>query len=119
MRRPAGALLVRRSLLVLLALASVILAYLLFARRNAPPEIPFTRITRDTVVSALTTNGKVEPIEWATARAEVGGLVVRTAVKRGDKVGMGAMLIQLDAAPLEGDLDAAQARVAAVQADLQ
>lgn len=110
---------IRRLLLVLIAIGIVILAYLLFARRNAPPEIPFTRITRDTVVSALTTNGKVEPIEWATARAEVGGLVVLTAANRGHKVAKGAMLIQLDGAPLEGDLAAAQARVAGAQAELQ
>lgn len=119
MRPPAGVLLVRRCLLVLISFSSIILAYLLFARRNAPPEIPFARITRGTVVSALTTNGKVEPIEWATARAEVGGLVVRTAVKRGDTVAKGAVLIQLDSAPLAGDLAAAEARVAGAQADLQ
>jgi HlyD family secretion protein len=111
--------LVRRTLLVLIAIGTIILAYLLFAHRNAPPDVPFARVTRGTVVSSLTTNGKVEPIEWASARAEVAGLVVRTAVKRGDKVAKGAMLIELDPAPVSADLAAAQARVAQAQAELQ
>ncbi len=109
----------KRLLLILIALGFVILAFLLINRRNTPPQVPFTKVTRETVVSALTTNGKVEPLEWGSARAEVGGLVMRTVVKRGQKVGKGAVLVDLQSAPVQSDLAAAQARVAQAQAELQ
>lgn len=109
----------RRLLLILIAIASVILVFLLITRRNTPPQVPFTKVTRETVVSALTTNGKVEPIEWGSARAEVGGLVVRTLVMRGQKVAKGAALVDLQSAPAQSDLAGAQARVAQAQAELQ
>jgi HlyD family secretion protein len=110
---------VKRLLLILIAITSVILVYLLITRRNTPPTIPFTKVTRETVVSALTTNGKVEPLEWGSARAEVAGLVTRTLVKRGQNVTKGAVLVELQAAPVQSDLAAAQARVAQAQAEIQ
>lgn len=109
----------RRLLLILIALGVVILAFLLLSRRNAPPPVPFAKVTRETIVSALTTNGKVEPLQWASARTEVAGLVQRAGVHRGQKVEKGALLVQLDSAPLQTDLAAAQARVAQVQAEIQ
>ncbi len=109
----------RRLGYVLAALAIVLLAYLLLVRRNSLPEVPFTKVTRETVVSALTTNGKVEPLQWASARAEVGGLVQRISSRRGQKVTKGTVLVQMDSAPAESELAAAQARAAQVQADLQ
>lgn len=109
----------RRLLLILIAISSTLLIFLLARRRAQPAEIPFANVTRETVISALTTNGKVEPIEWGTARAEVAGLVMRTLVKRGQTVAKGAVLVQMDAAPLEADLAAAQARVSGVRADLE
>jgi HlyD family secretion protein len=109
----------RRLRYVLLGLAGATVAYLLLARRNAPPEVPFTKVTRETVVSALTTNGKVEPLQWASARAEVAGLVEKISTRRGQKVTKGSVLVQMDSAPVEAELSAAQARVAQVQADLQ
>ncbi|MBS1873179.1 MAG: efflux RND transporter periplasmic adaptor subunit [Acidobacteria bacterium] len=109
----------KRLLLILIAIVSIILIFLLTKRRNAAPEIPFTRVVKETVVSALTTNGKVEPIEWASARAEAAGLVRRVAVKRGDRVAAGAVLVELDAGPAQGELAAAEAKVAQSQAELQ
>jgi HlyD family secretion protein len=109
----------RLLLLTLIAISGLILVFFLIRRRNRPPEVPFTRVTRETVVSALTTNGKVEPIEWGSARAQVAGLVMRTPVRRGQMVEKGDVLVQLDSAPLEADLAAAEARVSGVQAELQ
>lgn len=108
----------KRLLLILIAIASVILFFLFLTRRNAPPEIPFTKVVRETIVSALTTNGKVEPIEWASARSEVAGLVRRLGVHRGDRVAPEQVLVELDTASLQSELAAAEARVAQVQAEL-
>jgi len=32
-------------------------------RKSSPLEVPFVKVTRETIVSTLNTNGKVEPIE--------------------------------------------------------
>lgn len=109
----------RRLLLVLIAIVSAVLIYVLVNRRNAPPEIPFAKVNRETIVSALTTNGKVEPLQWASARTETAGLVRRTMVQRGQKVKVGTALVQLESAPIHSELAGAEARVAQVQADLQ
>ncbi len=109
----------RRLFYALPALGLILLTYFLLARRNAPPEVPFAKVTRETVVSALTTNGKVEPLEWASARAEVAGLVQRVFTHRGQKAAKGSALVQMDSVPAQFELKAAQARVAQVQADLQ
>lgn len=108
----------KRLLLVLAALAGAALLYFLFARRNAPPEIPFTKVTRETIISALTTNGKVEPVEWASARAESPGVVRRVLVHRGQQVAAGATLVELSSAGLQSEISAADARVAQAQAEL-
>jgi HlyD family secretion protein len=109
----------RRIVLVLAAVAAVAVVWWLNARRNAPPEIPFTKATRETIVSALTTNGKVEPIEWASARTESAGIVRRSLVQRGQRVASGEALVELSAAHLASDIAAAQARVDQAKAELQ
>ncbi len=109
----------RRLSLILIAIVAAAILYFLVMRKNAPPDVPFAKAARETIVSALTTNGKVEPLLWAAARAEVAGAVERTYVQRGQQVKKGAPLVQLDTATLNSDLAAAQARVAAAQAELQ
>ena len=88
-------------------------------RRTAPPEVPFTRVTRETIESALTTNGKVEPIEWESLRAERAGAVDRVLVHRGDSVKKGQVLVQMDTAEARSEAASAAARIAGAQADAQ
>lgn len=100
----------RLSLLLLLVLAA--LAGWLAFRRNAPPTVPFTRVTRETIVSTLNTNGKVEPLESAEIRAEREGVVERVAVERGQELSAGQVLLTLDARDAQAELAAAEARLA-------
>jgi len=67
---------------ILWLLAFVILGGLIWSLvnwRHQPPEIPFTKVVRETIVSSVSTNGKVEPIDWAAARAERSGVPVAGA----------------------------------------
>lgn len=88
-------------------------------RKSAPPEVPFTKVTRATVISALNTNGKVEPIEWASARAERQGVVRKVFVKLGQQVAQGAQIVALDVSDAASDLAAAHAQIASAQAQEQ
>ena len=86
--------------------------------RNQPPELMFARVVREPIASAVPTNGKIEPIEWAEARAERDGPVTSIMVQRGAQVAAGAALIELDSTEARAELVAAQARVSQVKAEL-
>ena len=87
--------------------------------RNQPPELVFAHVVRESITSSVPTNGKIEPIEWAEARAEKAGPVERILVQRGAHVAQGAALVELNSGEARAELAAAQARVSQVRADLE
>ncbi len=103
-------------LLLLLAAAAAIGWGVL--RKSAPPTVRVARVKRQTLVSTLPTNGKVEPVEWQAARAEAAGLVSRVEVQEGRRVSKGDALATLTDAALQSDIDAAEAKVAEARAAL-
>lgn len=107
----------KRLVLVLIAVGAVF-AWLI-VRRAAPPQVPFTKVTRETLVSTLNTNGKVEPIEWTAVRAETSGAVERVHVQRGQPVSQGQLLVELSAADARAQLAAAEARISQINAELE
>jgi len=110
---------VKRLLLLLLILVPIaILVGWAFRVKNQPPEAPFTRVRRETLVSTLPTNGKVEPIEWSPVRSDAGGLVDRVPVQQGQHVARGATIAVLSQTGLQADVSAAEARVAQARAEL-
>jgi HlyD family secretion protein len=90
----------------------------LLVRRSGPPEVPFTKVKREMIESTLTTNGKVEPVEWAAARAESAGTVAKVDVQRGAQVARGQLLVELDVSQAREQLASAEARVAQAKAEL-
>jgi HlyD family secretion protein len=70
----------------------------------------FSTAHRAAIVSTVSTNGKVEPVEWAAARAETSGVVRAVAVHRGQQVSAGQELVVLDATSARADLAAALAK---------
>jgi HlyD family secretion protein len=108
-----------RVILWLLALIVVGgLAWSLVNWRNQPPEIPFTKVVRESIVSSVSTNGKVEPIDWAPARAERSGPVVAILIERGKHVEKDAALVEIDDSDAKADLASAEARMEQTRADL-
>jgi HlyD family secretion protein len=110
----------KRGLWIWIVIAAVIAVGVLAAVnfRNQPPEIPFAKAVREAISDSVPTNGKVEPIEWAEARAEKPGSVQKILVQRGQHVAKGDVLIELDSSEAKADLAAAEARVSAVRAEL-
>jgi HlyD family secretion protein len=104
--------------LVLLIPVIVLLGWL-YARGPGPAEVPFTRVVRETIVSTLNTNGKVEPIEWAAAHAEVGGPIQQIHVQRGQTVRKGQVLVTISLPDVQSDLSAAEARINAARAEIE
>lgn len=106
-------------LLVLLLLFVVAGAIWIHRRSTAPVGVPFTRVQRETLVSTLTTNGKVEPSDWVAVRAERSAAVVRVNVQKGQQVPKGALLVELDARDANAEVASAEAAVSQTKAQLQ
>jgi HlyD family secretion protein len=107
-----------KKLLFILPIPLAALAWWALYHRNQPPEVPFAKVKREKLVSTLPTNGKVEPIEWTTVRAETAGAVDRTLVEQGRAIAAGAVLVTLQASGAQADLAAAEARAAQARSEL-
>src|SRR5579884_2178524 len=114
LRAPTVLTMRRRTIVFLFS--SIILAMVVawgVSRKATPPEVPFAKLRRERIVSVIPTNGKVEPAEWVTARAERPGVVDRIWVHRGQDVREGAALVSLDTRQAAADI---AKRLAAKQA---
>lgn len=107
-----------KKLLWLFAIPLAVAGWWAYHRYNDAAQVPFARVVRETLVSTLPTNGKVEPIEWQAVRVEQAGLVNKVTVQEGQTVHQGTPLAMLSDTGLQADLDAAEARVAQARADL-
>lgn len=97
----------------------VALVLLLVLRKHEPPQAPFTRVKRLTLVSNLPTNGKVEPLMWQSARSESAGLLSAVPVKEGEYVNDGAVLARVSQPGAPEELAGARARAAQFRSDLE
>ena len=109
----------KRVLTVILIAALGLGTWMLMKWRNRPPEVEFVKIGRRKIVELLGTNGKIEPVDWAAARAGMAGPVERLFVQKGQAVASGAPLVELDAKETRAALESAEARVAQVRAELE
>jgi HlyD family secretion protein len=100
-----------RSWLTIVLIVATAVVVWVFSRRTRPPEVNFVKVTRETIVSSLGTNGKVEPIEWLPARAERAGTITRVLVTRGHEVRKGAPLVELDTRVANAELGKAQGAI--------
>jgi len=86
--------------------------------KNAPPEVRFAVAKSGPLVDTLVTNGKVEPVAYATVRAERAGVLTKLLVEKGQPVAAGAVVAEIDSAEWKNAIEAAEARVAQIQAEL-
>ncbi len=112
-----GVHILKKLLLLLLAVAAAVVGWGVL-RKAEPPKVNFAHVKRQTLVSSLPTNGKVEPFEWQAARAETAGLASRVDVKEGQSVAKGAVLASLTDPTLEAEIQAGEAKVAEARANL-
>jgi HlyD family secretion protein len=107
-----------RKSLWLLVLPGVFILWWAFDHSGSAVTAHFAPVRRVKLESIVPTNGKVEPAEWATARAEVAGIVRSVLVQRGQNVKAGQTLVTLDTSAARADLAAALARREESQAEV-
>lgn len=100
----------RRRRWVVLGIASVAVALLLvwLGGRGDTPTVTVARVTRQTIESWISTNGKVEPIQPHILRARLDTFVLHVAVIAGQQVKKGQLLVRLDSTGVEAQLAAAR-----------
>jgi HlyD family secretion protein len=108
----------KRTILLIILIPLAALGFWSYFKKTEPPAVPFAKARRETLVSTLITNGKVEPLEFVSIRVDTPGLVVKLPIKEGQAVSKGTALAELNAPALQSQLDAAQARVEQARADL-
>jgi len=102
------------------ALGAIIAVVLLasFASRDDSVPVLAATVSRGTIRSVISTNGKVEPVQNFEAHAPIGTTVKRLLVKEGAHVKKGQLLAELDAASARSQAAQAQAQVRAAEADV-
>lgn len=94
------------------ALLAIVLLYYVNGRRPVP-EVTLAPVTRGTLNSWITSNGKVEPVTPYALRAKFDGFVTALPATEGEKVKAGQLLVTMDDSDLRAQLDQERAQLAA------
>jgi HlyD family secretion protein len=106
-------------ILLLVLAGAAVAAWQIEKRKRQPPEVPFARVVTEPIASTVPTNGKVEPVEWAVARADRAGAVRQIHIQRGQHVTQGETLVELDTAEAQAERAAAQAKISQIKAEIE
>src|SRR5271154_5777730 len=82
-------------------------------------DVRVAAVSRQNIVSTVSTNGKVEPIEEFQAYAPAPGVVAKVYVEVGQKIRTGELLIKMDDADAVSKLASANATLKAAEINLQ
>jgi HlyD family secretion protein len=108
-----------RGWLGILLIGGGALAVWIVSQKTKPPQADFVKVARETIVSTLGTNGRVEPLDWMSARAERSGVIARVSVTKGQRVKKDDPLVELDTRVATAELSKAQAAIQEAQAQQQ
>ena len=107
----------KKSLAALIILTSLAAAYLYFAKPDAP-RVSYIQPSRGQLVSYVTTNGRVDPIEDYEIFSAATGQVLNVGVREGDRVKKGSVLATIDDQTARASLQQAKARLEVARAAL-
>jgi HlyD family secretion protein len=102
---------------VAIVLAVVLMGSLRNKDRNLP-HVTTAKVEKIDLLSKVTANGKIQARLKVDLSALVMGQIVNLAVKEGDKVGKGQLLLQIDKAQLAAAALGSEASLAAMRNDL-
>src|ERR1700690_495834 len=102
----------RRLWLAVGAAAALAVVLLILNARRPAARVAVVPITRETLSTSISSNGKVEPISPYSMRAEMDTFVTRVLATEGQAVHRGQLLIELDDAAELAALNQARAQLA-------
>lgn len=89
------------------------------AQRQARVAVTVARVERRSMPLQIVTSGNIEPVQTANVGSQVGGVVQSLAIREGQDVREGQLLIQLDPRPFRAALDQALGVLARDRAQLR
>ena len=104
-----------------LLIAAAIIGLFVFSgwmMRRGVVSVHAEKVTRQSIATVISTNGKIEPVQNFEAHAAAQTSVKRVLVHEGDRVRAGQLLIQLDDADARAQAAKALAQLRAAEADL-
>lgn len=104
--------------IVALAIAAIALLGAFGSMKRGVVPIRAERVVRGPISSAISTNGKIEPLDNFEAHAPAPVLVKNIYVKEGDHVNPGQLLVRLDDVEVRAQVAKAQAQLKAAEADV-
>jgi len=107
-----------KTIIAVLTACLVALVLIVLGLRSQPPVVPVVTVVREDLNVDITSNGKVEPISPAVARAEFPTFVKNVRAAEGQAVHRGEVILMLDAADIRSQLAQARANVLEAQTDL-
>ncbi|MGB8540318.1 MAG: efflux RND transporter periplasmic adaptor subunit [Candidatus Acidiferrales bacterium] len=109
----------RKWIVVALLAALVLVVIIVIAGRAQAPAVPIVKVVREDLASAITSNGKVEPISPFIAHAQFPTFVEKVMATEGQAVHRGQVVLVLDDADTKSQLAQARTDLLAAQTALQ
>jgi HlyD family secretion protein len=109
----------RKWIVLALVAALVLVVIIVIAGRAQAPAVSIVKVSREDLASAITSNGKVEPISPFVAHAQFPAFVDKVMATEGQSVHRGQVVLVLDAADMKSQLAQARADLLAAQTALQ
>jgi HlyD family secretion protein len=110
----------RNRILLYLVVAGVLVYVLLgLSGRKPVPKMSAVSPARENLISSISSNGKVEPIEPYVMRAKLDTFVERVHAKEGQAVKKGQLLLELNVRDAAAQLSEARAKLLRAQDDLR
>jgi HlyD family secretion protein len=101
-----------------LVVVALIVANVMRQARGKVESVQLARVRVEDVTATVRAPGKIEPRTQVKISADIMGKIVRLAVKEGDRVRQGQLMLQLDDAQYRATHDQAKAAVASAHARL-
>src|SRR5205814_679180 len=86
------------------------------ARRDRGVEVRFEKASRRDLIAAVTASGKIQPKKKVDISADITGRITKIAVREGDLVTKGQVLLQINPTIYEANLQQAEATLASSHA---
>src|SRR5246127_2615281 len=97
----------------------VVVLIILLASRGQAPVVHYVPVQREDLSASISSNGKVEPISPAIARAEFPTFVEKIEATEGQAIHRGQVVLTLNASDIRAQLSQARAELLAAQTDLR
>jgi len=104
---------------LILLLAVIVIVSVSSTRKNTV-LVQTTKVERrDVLISKVTASGEIRAKEFVDLQSEIAGIVTELAVREGDRVKKGDVLLRIDPIQTAADLDARRAQYEASMADVR